>query len=113
MLQTDIIEPKVNPWASPFVLVNLLNSAYISAYIPYHVNDDEYTRPARVAKHSQDELTRPPRSTEDGSTQFCIDNRKLNAVTKKDSYPILHIQELLDLLGQTQYFTTLDLFSGY
>ena len=44
-------------------LFNLLNSADISAYIPYHVNDDEYTRPARVAKHSQDELTRPPRST--------------------------------------------------
>ena len=40
-------------------MINLLNSAYI----PYHVNDDEYTRPAhaRVAKHSRDELTLPPR----------------------------------------------------
>ena len=45
------------------VALNLLNSADISAYTPNHVNDDEYTRPARVAKHSQDELTRPPRST--------------------------------------------------
>ena len=46
-----------------FQQLNLLNSADISAYTPNHVNDDEYTRPARVAKHSQDELTRPPRST--------------------------------------------------
>ena len=49
----------------------------------------------------------------DGSTHFCVDYRKLNAVTKKDSYPLSHIQESSDLLGQTQYFTTLDLFSGY
>jgi hypothetical protein len=47
----------------------------------------------------------------DGSTRFGVDYRKLNAVTKKDSYPLPH-QESLDLLGQTQYFTTLDLFSG-
>ena len=49
----------------------------------------------------------------DRSTRFCIDHRKLNAVTRKDSYPLPHIQESLDLLGKTQYFTTLDLFSGY
>ena len=49
----------------------------------------------------------------DGSTLFCVDYRKLNAITKKDSYPRSHIQESLDLLVKTQFFTTLDLFSGY
>ena len=45
--------------------------------------------------------------------RFCVDYRKLITVTKKDLYPIPHIQESLDLLEQTQYFTKLDLFSGY
>ncbi|BES95719.1 multicellular organismal development [Nesidiocoris tenuis] len=49
----------------------------------------------------------------DGSTRFCIDFRKINQVTKKDSYSLPCIQELLDALGGAKWFCSVDLKCGY
>ena len=49
----------------------------------------------------------------DGSTRFCVDYRKLNVITKMDVYPLPRIDDMLDLLANNQYFSTLDLASGY
>lgn len=42
-----------------------------------------------------------------------IDYRKLNEKTIDDRYPLPNITDLLDQLGKCQYFTTLDLASGF
>lgn len=42
-----------------------------------------------------------------------IDYRKLNEITIGDSYPLPNITDILDKLGHSAYFTTLDLASGF
>jgi len=44
----------------------------------------------------------------DGSIRFCVDFRKLNAITKKDSCPILRIDEILDRLARNSKFSSLE-----
>lgn len=42
-----------------------------------------------------------------------VDYRKLNEVTRKDAYPLPRIDATLDALTGTQWFSTLNLLSGY
>ena len=49
----------------------------------------------------------------DGSLRFCVDYRKLNSVTKRDSYPMPRTDGCIDSLGNACLFSTLDCNSGY
>ena len=49
----------------------------------------------------------------DGSKRFCLDYRWLNSLTIKDVYPLPRINGSLRLLGNQQWFSTVDLASGY
>lgn len=45
--------------------------------------------------------------------RLVIDYRKINEKTINDKYPIPNISDILDKLGKANYFTTLDLASGF
>ena len=49
----------------------------------------------------------------DGSTWFCVNYRKVNGVTHKDAYPIPRVDDTLDTLSGSTWFSTIDLKSGY
>ena len=49
----------------------------------------------------------------DGSLHFCIDFRKLNSLTVKDSHPLPHICETLESLTGAAHYSTCDMNSGF
>ena len=60
-----------------------------------------YSSPALLVKKS------------DGKDRFCVDFRRLNQLTKKDVYPLPRIDDMLDALGKADFFSVLDLQSGF
>ena len=49
----------------------------------------------------------------DGSVRFCCDFRRLNDVTVKDSQPLPRIDDSLDALSGSKWWSCLDMKSGY
>lgn len=60
-------------------------------------------------------LVVPKKPGPDGEVQYrvCVDFRKLNQISKGDAYPLPNITDILDQLGKSKYYTTLDLAQGY
>ncbi len=68
-----------------------------------------------VIEPSSSEWNNPivPVPKKDGTLRFCLDFRKLNAVSKFDPYPMPRVDDLIEKLGSAKFLTTLDLCKGY
>lgn len=49
----------------------------------------------------------------DKSPRMCTDFRKVNAVTKPDSYPLPRVEDCVDQVGSAKFVSKLDLLKGY
>jgi len=103
--------------------VNVGNSEPIKQN-PYRVNprnleflkkEVNYMLEHGIIEMSQNNWSSPcilvPKS--DGSYLFCRDYRKVNSVTKSDSYPIPRVGDSIKRIGCAKYVTKLDLLKGY
>lgn len=49
----------------------------------------------------------------DGGKRFCVDFRKLNAITRQYQWPLPHLDDIMVSFGKSRVFSSLDLKSGY
>lgn len=49
----------------------------------------------------------------DGSLRFCFDGRQLNAVTKRDAYPLPYVNSILDHLRDSRFLSSIDLKKAF
>jgi len=49
----------------------------------------------------------------DGTQRFCTDYRRVNAVTKPDSFPLPLMEDCIDNVGSACFVTKLDMLKGY
>lgn len=93
-------------------------------YRPYHMSKSEQQEVsvivADLLKNNIIRESSSPYSSpvllvkkKNGENRMCIDYRKLNHLTVKDRYPLPRIDDQLDKLQGSVYYTTLDLRSGY
>ena len=49
----------------------------------------------------------------DGSIRYCTNYRKVNVLSKTDSFPIPRMKDCIDRIGNAKYITECDLLKGY
>ncbi|GJR80083.1 putative reverse transcriptase domain-containing protein [Tanacetum coccineum] len=102
----------------------LIPGATSVAKSPYRLAPSELDELSGQLKELQDKgFIRPSSSPwgasvlfvrkKDGSFRMCIDYRELNKLTVKNHYPLLRIDDLFDQLQGSQFFSKIDLWSGY
>ncbi|CAM8944157.1 unnamed protein product [Rhodiola kirilowii] len=91
----------------------------LDADVIYPISDSQWVSPVHVVPKKngitveEDAEGKMVTTRAKNGWRMCIDYRKLNAVTRKDHFPLPFIDQMLDRLAGKPYFYFLDGFSGY
>ena len=87
----------------------LLDNIPTQTNVLCHDIDDSFAVPSTSPWSSPSLLV--PKS--DQTPRFCNDYRKVNSITKPDSFPLPRMDDCVDRVGSAKYVTKLDLLKGY
>ncbi|KIH54937.1 hypothetical protein ANCDUO_14914 [Ancylostoma duodenale] len=104
--------------------IDLINNANIPKQKPYRVPLEQRTEIARQIQELLDQRIIEKSSSpfcapiilvrkKDATWRFVVDYRKLNSITKTETYLIPNVQEIIDLTAGKTYYTTVDFKSGF
>ena len=111
------MQRRLNPTMQEVVRAEVLK--LLDVGIIYPISDSQWVSPTQVVpkkagvtvvRNANDELipTRVPTGW-----RVCIDYRKLNAVTRKDHFPLPFLDQILERVAGHEYYCFLDGYSGY
>ena len=99
----DAVPIKQHPYR-----LNPLKLQYLRSEVKYMLDND-------IIETSKSDWSSPcilvPKP--DGTYRLCMDFRKVNSVTKTDSYPIPRIDDCIDKIGSAKFVSKFDLLKGY
>ena len=66
-----------------------------------------------IVRHSEWVANLVPVRKNYGEIRLCVDFRNLNRASYKDNYPVLPMEQILQMVSHSELFSLLDGFSGY
>ena len=103
----DIIEDSKPVKQHPYRM-NPVKQQYLREEVQYLL-DNDFIEPSQSEWSSPCILVPKP----DGTFRMCTDYRKVNSVTKTDTFPIPRIDDCIDNIGHAKYVTKFDLLKGF
>ena len=120
--EEEVALPEYKSWDHEIPIEDRKTPSHYGGLIPLSKKEEDFLKDY-IKKHLTKGFIRPSKSLivygmlfapkKDGSLQPCIDYRKLNAITKKNWYPLLRIDELQDRLIGAKWFTAIDIRDAY
>ena len=104
----DVIVEDSKPIKQHPYRMNPLKQKYLQDEVK-HLLENDFIEPSQSNYSSPCILV--PKSN--GTYRMCTDYRKVNSVTKTDSFPIPRIDDCIDKVGNSNYVTKFDLLKGF
>ena len=103
-IMKEVVKKEIIKWLDAGIIYPILDSSWVSP-----VQCVPKKGGITVITNERDELIPTRKMT---GYRVCMDYRKLNKATRKDHFPLLFIDQMLDRLTEKQYYCFLDGYSG-